>query len=38
MGVPPKNFAPEDLIHAARRCLSAAQASGGGSLKSIDIL
>ncbi|MFM2096823.1 MAG: hypothetical protein RIS70_3947 [Planctomycetota bacterium] len=38
VGVPPKNFLPEELIRAAERCLHAAQISGGGAIKSIDIL
>lgn len=35
--LPPKNFAAQKLIDAAQRCLSAAQQSGGDSLKSIDL-
>lgn len=34
--LPPKNFPPQDLIEAARRCLSGAQLSGGDSVKSIE--
>lgn len=34
---PPKNFRGEELIEAARRCLSAAQLSGGDTAKSIEI-
>lgn len=37
LAIPPKNFAPQELIDAAQRCLSAAQRSGGDSLKSIDL-
>lgn len=35
--MPPKNFPCQELIDAAERCLSAAQLSGGDSVKSIDI-
>lgn len=35
--LPPKNFDSQELIDAAQRCLSAAQLSGGDSLKSIDL-
>jgi GGDEF domain-containing protein len=38
VGVPARNLDPLSLLQAAQRCLNAAQASGGGSLKSIDIL
>jgi GGDEF domain-containing protein len=37
VSVPPKNFPPEDLVDAAQRCLFGAQASGGNSVKSIEI-
>ncbi len=37
VSVPPKNFSPEKLIDGARRCLFGAQASGGASVKSIEI-
>jgi HD-like signal output (HDOD) protein len=36
-GLPPKNGRPEDLAEAAARCLSAAQLSGGNTLKSISV-
>jgi len=32
--LPPKNFPPQELIDAARRCLSGAQLSGGDTVKS----
>jgi HD-like signal output (HDOD) protein/GGDEF domain-containing protein len=32
-----KNFPPADLLKSANRCLSAAQLSGGNTLKSIDV-
>ncbi len=35
--MPPKNFLAEDLVEAASRCLYGAQASGGNTLKSIEI-
>jgi HD-like signal output (HDOD) protein len=34
--LPPKNFAPQQLIDAAQRCLSGVQLSGGGAVKSIE--
>jgi HD-like signal output (HDOD) protein/GGDEF domain-containing protein len=34
---PPKNYPPEALIEAAERCLSAAQLSGGDTVKSIEL-
>jgi HD-like signal output (HDOD) protein/GGDEF domain-containing protein len=37
LALPPRNFPPRELIEAARRCLSAARASGGNVVKSIDI-
>jgi GGDEF domain-containing protein len=37
LALPPKNFSAFELIDAAQRCLSAAQHSGGDSLKSIDL-
>jgi diguanylate cyclase (GGDEF)-like protein len=37
VAVPPKNFAPGDLIESAERCLHAARLSGGNALKSIEI-
>ena len=33
--VPPRNYPPHQLLDAAQRCLSAAQLSGGDTLKSI---
>lgn len=38
LNVPPKNFPASELISAARRCLSAAQLSGGNSVKSIELV
>ncbi len=38
LALPPKNFQHQGLILAAERCLNAAQAAGGATLKSIDIL
>jgi GGDEF domain-containing protein len=35
LDVVPRNFRPQDLIDAARRCLDGAQLSGGDTLKSI---
>ncbi len=35
--LPPRNFSVQELIEAARRCLSAAQSSGGDAVKSIEI-
>ena len=32
---PPKNFAPQELLDAAQRCLGGAQLSGGDTVKSI---
>jgi HD-like signal output (HDOD) protein/GGDEF domain-containing protein len=37
LALPPRNFPPRELAEAARRCLSAARASGGNVVKSIDI-
>lgn len=37
VALPPKNFPPQDLLEAADRCLYGAQASGGNSVKSIEI-
>ncbi len=34
--LPPKNFPPQELIEAARRCLSGAQLSGGDTVKSLE--
>jgi len=34
---PPRNFSDQQLIEAARRCLQAAQTSGGDTVKSIEI-
>lgn len=34
--LPPKNFPPQELIDAARRCLSGAQLSGGDTVKSLE--
>ena len=36
--LPPKNFTPDDLLERTERCLYAARASGGNSLKSIEII
>lgn len=36
LALPPKNFPSQQLIDAAQRCLSGAQFSGGGTLKSIE--
>lgn len=33
-----RSFHPEDLVNAADRCLFAARSSGGGAVKSIDVL
>jgi GGDEF domain-containing protein len=38
LSVPTRNFRPEDLIDAADHCLFAARSSGGGVVKSIDVL
>ncbi len=35
---PPKNFSASLLIQSARRCLDAAQLSGGNAMKTIDVL
>ena len=35
--LPPKNFPAQSLIDGAQRCLSGAQLSGGGSVKSIEL-
>jgi hypothetical protein len=32
---PPKNFAPQEMLDAAERCLGGAQLSGGDTVKSI---
>ncbi len=37
VALPPKNFTPQSLIDSASRCLYAAQAGGGGSVKSIEM-
>ena len=37
LAFPPKNYAVKNLVDAAERCLYAAQASGGNSIKSIDV-
>lgn len=37
VGLPPKNCRPEELVDAALRCLSAAELSGGNTLKSIGV-
>ena len=37
VGIPPKNFLAERLIETAERCLSAAQQSIGGMVKSLEI-
>lgn len=37
VSLPPRNFPPADLLDGAARCLSGAQASGGGVVKSIEI-
>lgn len=37
LALPPRNFPERELIEAARRCLQAAQTSGGDSVKSIEI-
>lgn len=37
VSLPPKNFAPQELLAAADRCLSAAQSSGAGVVKSLEI-
>lgn len=37
VALPPKNFPPQDLVEAADRCLYGARASGGDSVKSIEI-
>lgn len=34
--LPPKNFPPQELIDAARRCLGGAQLSGGDTVKSLE--
>lgn len=36
--IPPKNFPPQELIGAAKRCLQGAQLSGGDTLKSIEMV
>ena len=36
LAFPPRNFPPQQLIDAARRCLSGALLSGGDTLKSIE--
>ncbi len=38
IAMPAKNFSPSSLIESARRCLNAAQLSGGNSVKTIDVL
>ena len=35
--LPPKNFAPQDLIDSTERCLHAARLAGGNALKSIEL-
>jgi HD-like signal output (HDOD) protein/GGDEF domain-containing protein len=37
VALPPRNFSERQLIDAARRCLQAAQTSGGDTVKSIEI-
>lgn len=37
VSLPPRNFPPTDLLNGAARCLSGAQVSGGGVVKSIEI-
>lgn len=37
VALPPRNFSEQQLIEAARRCLQAAQTSGGDTVKSIEI-
>ncbi len=37
VALPPKNFPPRDLFETAQRCLSAAQTSGTGVVKSLEI-
>ena len=37
VALPPRNFSEQQLIEAARRCLQAAQNSGGDTVKSIEI-
>ena len=36
--LPPKNFTPDELLERTERCLYAARACGGNSLKSIEII
>jgi HD-like signal output (HDOD) protein/GGDEF domain-containing protein len=38
IAMPAKNFSPASLIDSARRCLNAAQLSGGNAVKTIDVL
>lgn len=37
VGLPPKNFLPQDLLDTAERCLSGAQSSGASVVKSLEI-
>jgi GGDEF domain-containing protein len=37
VNVPPRNFAAEDLVESADRCLRGVAASGGDGLKSIEL-
>jgi GGDEF domain-containing protein len=37
LALPPRNFPERELVEAARRCLHAAQTSGGDAVKSIEI-
>lgn len=37
VALPPRNFSETDLIEAAKRCLQAAQATGGDTVKSIEM-
>jgi GGDEF domain-containing protein len=37
VALPPRNFSERQLVEAARRCLQAAQTSGGDTVKSIEI-
>jgi len=37
VALPPKNFPPQDLLDTAQRCLAAAQSTGNGVVKSLEI-
>lgn len=37
VSLPPKNFAPQDLVDSSERCLHAVRLSGGNALKSIEL-